>query len=155
MVWCLAEAGLSHTCTSHKQVKSLNLQVSSKSQVTVVCNLASKVHAISQTSEVESLLRSNLSAKISLNPNVISLTSPLHVSYVVQWAMLWSTLKALQTFLAVGPKGRSSVLVIKLNIISQYLEKCQYFIIIKCCLEPRLVVAMCPQGCRERFHVHQ
>ena len=50
----LAEVGVSHSCASHKQVSSHNLQVSSKSQVTVVRIKQVTSQVIAQVKQVTS-----------------------------------------------------------------------------------------------------
>jgi hypothetical protein len=52
--WCLPEVGVSHSCASHKQVSSHNLQVSSKSQVTVVRIKQVTSQVIAQVKQVTS-----------------------------------------------------------------------------------------------------
>ena len=62
----VAEVGVSHIRASHKQVSNLKLQVSSKSQVTVVkSSKSSQVIAITQASQVKSLLRSSKSQEVT------------------------------------------------------------------------------------------
>ena len=57
----MPEVGVSPTCASHEEVSSLNLQVSSKSQVTVV-----RVKQV-KSSQVKSLLRSSKSSQVIQN----------------------------------------------------------------------------------------
>ena len=68
--YCEPEVGVSHIHASHTQVSSLNLQVSSKSQVAVM--KISQVIAITQASQVESCLWSSKSQEVPMNVFFIS-----------------------------------------------------------------------------------
>ena len=61
----MAEVGVSPTCASHEQVSSLDLQVSSKSQVTVVrVKQVKSSHCSGQASQVKSFFRSSKSSQV-------------------------------------------------------------------------------------------